>query len=52
VCGRKAGAGLHVLLKSKGVLLDIQVGLGFGNTDMQKHIEIEKSLAHKVIQRL
>ncbi len=50
--GLKAGAGLHVLLKSKGVLLGIQVGLGFGNKDEQKHIEIEKSLAHKVIQRL
>lgn len=50
--GLKAGAGLHVLLKNKGVLLGVQVGLGFGNTDVQKHIEIEKSLAHKVIQRL
>lgn len=50
--GLKAGAGLHVLLKSKGVLLGIQVGLGFGNKDEQKHIEIEKSLAHKAIQRL
>jgi len=50
--GLKAGAGLHVLLKNKGVLLGVQVGLGFGNTDMQKHIKIEKSLAHKVIQRL
>ncbi|MDY0195662.1 MAG: hypothetical protein WC253_02275 [Sulfurovaceae bacterium] len=50
--GLRAGAGLHVLLKNKGVLLGVQVGLGFGNTDVQKHIEIEKSLAHKVIQRL
>ncbi|MGW8169371.1 MAG: hypothetical protein ACWGHH_05150 [Sulfurovaceae bacterium] len=50
--GLKAGAGLHVLVKNKGVLLGVQVGLGFGNTDEQKHIDIEKSLAHKVIQRL
>lgn len=50
--GLKAGAGLHVLVNYKGVLLSVQVGLGFGNTDEQKHIEIEKSLAHKVIQRL
>ncbi len=50
--GLRAGAGLHVLLKNKGVLLGIQVGLGFGNTNEQKHIEIEKSLARKVIQRL
>ena len=50
--GLKAGAGLHVLVKDKGVLLGVQVGLGFGNTDEQKHIDIEKSLAHKVIQRL
>ncbi len=50
--GLKAGAGLHILVKDKGVLLGVQVGLGFGNTDEQKHIDIEKSLAHKVIQRL
>lgn len=50
--GLKAGAGLHVLVKNKGVLLGVEVGLGFGNADEQKHIEIEKSLAHKVIQRL
>ena len=50
--GLKAGAGLHVLVKNKGVLLGMQLGLGFGNADEQKHIEIEKSLAKKVIQRL
>lgn len=50
--GLKAGAGLHVLVKNKGVLLGVDVGLGFGNADEQKHIEIEKYLAHKVIQRL
>ncbi len=50
--GLKAGAGLHVLIKNKGVLLGVQLGLGFGNADELKHIEIEKSLAKKVIQRL
>ena len=50
--GLKAGAGLHVLVKNKGVLVSVEAGLGFGNADEEKHIEIEKSLAHKVIQRL
>ncbi|MDD5359942.1 MAG: hypothetical protein PHI79_03155 [Sulfurovaceae bacterium] len=50
--GLKLGAGLHVLVKNKGVLLGVQVGLGFGNSDEQKHLEIEKSLAEKVVQRL
>lgn len=50
--GLKAGAGLHVLLRSKGVLLGVMVGLGFGNSDKQKHIEIEKSLAIKAIEKI
>lgn len=50
--GLKVGAGLHVLVKNKGVLLDIQVGLGRGNSDAQKHLEIETSIAKKVIERL
>ncbi|HEO98238.1 MAG TPA: hypothetical protein ENO02_02950 [Epsilonproteobacteria bacterium] len=50
--GLKAGAGLHVLLRSKGVMLNITVGLGFGNADEQKHIEIEKSLAIKAIETI
>lgn len=50
--GLKAGAGLHALVKNKGVLLGVQVGLGFGNKDEQKHLNIEKSIAEKVIQKL
>lgn len=50
--GLKAGAGLHVLVKNKGVLINIIVGLGFGNSDEQMHLEIEKSLAKKVVERL
>ncbi|MBD3807197.1 MAG: hypothetical protein IE880_00615 [Epsilonproteobacteria bacterium] len=50
--GLKLGAGLHVLVKNKGVLIGIQAGLGFGNDDEKRHIEIEKSLAQKVINRL
>ncbi len=50
--GLKAGAGLHVLVKNKGVLIHIVVGLGFGNKDEQKHLEIETSIAKKVIEKL
>jgi hypothetical protein len=50
--GLKMGAGLHVLLKDKGVKLTIMVGLGTGNADDQKHIDIETALAKKVIERL
>ncbi len=50
--GLKLGAGLHVLVKNKGALLGVQVGLGFGNRDEQKHLNIEKSIAEKVIQKL
>lgn len=50
--GLKLGAGLHVLVKNKGALLGVQVGLGFGNSDEPKHLEIEKSIAQKVIQKL
>lgn len=50
--GLKAGSGLHVLVRNKGVLLHIVVGLGFGNKDEQKHLEIETSIAKKVIEKL
>ncbi|MDD2399093.1 MAG: hypothetical protein PHR75_00585 [Sulfurovum sp.] len=50
--GLKAGAGLHVLVKNKGVLIHVVVGLGFGNKDEQKHLEIETSIAKKVIEKL
>ncbi|MCD6654560.1 MAG: hypothetical protein LT067_07340 [Sulfurovum sp.] len=50
--GLKAGSGLHVLVRNKGVLLHVVIGLGFGNKDEQKHLEIETSIAKKVIEKL
>lgn len=50
--GLKMGAGLHAIVKDKGVMLNVTVGLGRGNNDEQKHIEIETLLAKKVIEKL
>lgn len=50
--GLKLGAGMHVLAKDKDTEFAIDVGLGFGNADAQKHIDIEKTLAQKVLGRL
>jgi hypothetical protein len=50
--GLKLGAGLHTLVKNKGALIEIQAGLGFGNSDDAKHIDIESTLTNKVIGRL
>ncbi len=50
--GLKLGAGLHVLLKDKGIMFNIMIGLGRGNNDQQKHIDIEKKLAQKIIEGL
>lgn len=50
--GLKIGAGLHVLLQEEGVLLTIMVGLGQGNKDELKHIEIEKDLASKILTEI
>jgi len=50
--GLKLGSGLHVLMKDKGIMFNIVIGLGRGNNDQQKHIDIEKNLAQKVIEKL
>ncbi|NEX22155.1 hypothetical protein G3480_17900 [Thiorhodococcus mannitoliphagus] len=50
--GMRIGAGLHSIVKDKGVMLNVMVGLGLGDADDQRHIEIERSLAKKVIEKL
>ena len=50
--GLKIGAVLHVLLEKEGVLLTVMVGLGRGNKDELKHIEIEKELASKILTKI
>jgi hypothetical protein len=50
--GLKFGAGIHVLAKDKDSEFNINVGLGVGNGDAQPHIDIEKALAQKVLDRL
>ena len=50
--GLKLGAGLNVLVQAKGVSFTVDLGLGFGNKDDAKHIEIETKLAQKVLGRL
>lgn len=50
--GLKPGAGLHVYVAEKDVFFDLTVGLGFGNDDENTHLEIEKALAEKVINKL
>ncbi|MBI5654646.1 hypothetical protein HZC53_03275 [Candidatus Uhrbacteria bacterium] len=50
--GLGLGKGTHVLVKNKGVQFGIDIGLGFGNTDKQKHLDIESALAKKVLERL
>lgn len=50
--GLGLGKGTHVLVKNKGVQFGIDIGLGFGNTDDQKHLDIESALAKKVLERL
>ncbi len=50
--GLTPGAGLHVYVAEKDVFFDVTVGLGFGNDDDNAHLEIEKSLAEKVINKL
>jgi len=50
--GLKAGAGLTALIASKGVTINLMVGLGKGNTDEAAHIALEKTLALKAISRL
>lgn len=46
------GKGMNVLSNSKGVKFNVVVGLGFGNDDQQKHIDIETGLSKKVLERL
>ena len=48
----KIGAGLHVLDNEHGVKIDLNIGLGFGNSDEAEHIRIEKALAEKALSRL
>ncbi len=50
--GLKPGAGLHIYVAEKNVFFDVTVGLGFGNDDENAHLEIEKALAEKVINKL
>lgn len=50
--GLGLGKGTHVLVKGKGLKFNIDIGLGFGNTDKQKHLDIERDLAEKILKRL
>ncbi len=50
--GVALGGGLHVLDKARQTEFTIDVGLGSGNSDAQQHIDTEKSLAQKVLNRL
>lgn len=50
--GLGLGRGVSVLDKSKGVKFNLNIGLGFGNDDEQRHLDIEKALAKKVLERL
>jgi hypothetical protein len=50
--GLKPGAGLTVLAGDKGVLFNVTVGLGRGNADQQAHLDIEKPLAQKALERM
>lgn len=50
--GLRLGSGLHVLKKDKGIYFSLDLGLGLGNTDEAKHIELEENLANKVLNRL
>ncbi len=50
--GLKAGAGVTTLIKAKGVMMTILVGLGTGNDDEEAHIRIETDLTRKAINRL
>ncbi|MFA5048832.1 MAG: hypothetical protein WC516_07450 [Patescibacteria group bacterium] len=45
-------AGLYVLDQAKGVSINVTVGLGLGNTDQKKHMDIEEALAKKILSRL
>jgi hypothetical protein len=49
--GLTLGAGLNVLV-NKDVSFNIMVGLGFGNNDQQKHLEIEKEMALTIMERI
>lgn len=50
--GLKLGAGLTTLVKSKGVVINVMVGLGTGNTDEAAHLAMEKELTLDAISRL
>jgi hypothetical protein len=50
--GLGLGRGLSVLKNSKGIKFNVNIGLGFGNADEQRHLDIEKALAKKVLERL
>ncbi len=50
--GLGLGKGLTVLVKNKGLHFNVVVGLGFGNDDQAKHLEIESSIAKKILERL
>lgn len=50
--GLGLGKGLTVLVKNKDVHFNVVVGLGFGNDDQAKHLEIESAIAKKVLERL
>ncbi|MFA4874225.1 MAG: DUF3558 family protein, partial [bacterium] len=50
--GLKLGAGVTTLVKAKGVMMNVTVGLGLGNTDDDAHIKMEKDLALKAVARL
>jgi hypothetical protein len=50
--GPTLGAGLTTLIKSKGIMMTVTVGLGMGNNDQAAHISIEKTLAMQAIAKL
>jgi len=50
--GLKIGAGLHTLIEDKGLIIEINIGLGTNNDDDKRHLALEKSLMQKIIQNL
>ncbi len=50
--GLTLGAGLTTLVKSKGIMMTVTVGLGTENNDQAAHISIEKTLAMQAIAKL
>lgn len=50
--GLGIGKGISVLVKDKQVSFTIDMGLGFGNTDKQAHVDNETTIAKKILERL